>query len=174
MSPLSPVRVWDGATRLFHWLLLALLGFSWWSAESGMMDWHRWSGSAVLGLMIFRLIWGFIGGSTARFGTFLTSPVRVLAYLRSDSGAPRTPGHHPLGGYSVLAMFLLLTVQVGTGLFAVDIDGLESGPLSHLVSFDQGREAAGIHELSFTLLRSVSLVADSNTSSPKVHCDCRS
>jgi cytochrome b len=155
MSALAPVRVWDGATRLFHWLLLALVCFSWGSAEYGKMDWHRLSGSLLLGLLAFRLIWGFIGGSTARFGNFLASPMRVLAYLRGDSGTARKPGHNPVGGYSVLAMLLLLAVQIGTGLFAVDIDGLESGPLSHLVSFDQGREASGIHELSFTLLQIV-------------------
>jgi cytochrome b len=155
MSPVKPVRVWDGATRLFHWLLLALVGFSWASAEFDKMDWHRISGSILLGLILFRLIWGFIGGSTARFGTFLRSPMRVLAYLRSDGQGPRAPGHNPVGGYSVLAMLLLLMVQIGTGLFAVDIDGLESGPLSYLVSFDQGRTAAGIHEISFTLLQIV-------------------
>ena len=153
MSPVKPVRVWDGATRLFHWLLLALVCFSWGSAEYGKMDWHRMSGSVLLGLIIFRLIWGFIGGSTARFANFLRAPAHVLAYLRSDGNAPRAPGHNPIGGYSVLAMLLLLMAQIGTGLFAVDIDGLESGPLSYLVSFDQGRTAAGIHALSFTLLQ---------------------
>ena len=155
MSPVKPVRVWDGATRLFHWLLLALVCFSWGSAEYGKMDLHRQSGSILLGLVIFRLLWGFIGGSTARFGNFLRSPLNVLAYLRSDGNAPRAPGHNPIGGYSVLAMLLLLMAQIGTGLFAVDIDGLESGPLSYLVSFDQGRTAAGIHDLSFTLLQIV-------------------
>jgi cytochrome b len=155
MSAGAPVRVWDGATRLFHWLLLALVCFSWGSAEYGKMDLHRLSGSLLLGLLAFRLIWGFIGGSTARFGNFLVSPMRVIAYMRGDGGTADKPGHNPIGGYSVLAMLLLLAVQIGTGLFAVDIDGLESGPLSHLVSFDQGREASGIHDLSFTLLQVV-------------------
>ena len=155
MSLDTPVRVWDGPTRLFHWLLLGLVCFSWGSAEYGKMDMHRISGSIVLGMIIFRVIWGFIGGSTARFGNFLRSPGRVLAYLRSDNGGARTAGHNPIGGYSVLAMLLLLAVQVGTGLFAVYIAGLESGPLSYLVSFDQGRTAAEIHELSFTLLQIV-------------------
>lgn len=153
MIPATPVRVWDGATRLFHWMLLALVCFSWGSAEYGKMDLHRLSGSILLGLIIFRLIWGFIGGSTARFGNFLRSPARVLAYLRSDGHGPRTPGHNPIGGYSALAMLLLLTVQIVTGLFAGDIDGLESGPLSYLVNFDQTRQASAIHDLSFTLLQ---------------------
>ena len=153
MKATKPVRVWDAPTRLFHWLLVALMGFSWWSAETGAMDWHRLSGALLLGLLAFRLIWGFAGGSTARFGNFLRSPLKLLAYLRSDSQAPRTPGHNPLGGYSVAAMLLLLTVVIGTGLFAVDVDGIESGQLSHLVGFDGGRLAAEIHEIGFTLLQ---------------------
>ena len=153
MIATTPARVWDAPTRLFHWLLAGLLGLAWWSAENGEMGWHRLSGAVLLGLLVFRLIWGFIGGSTARFGNFLRSPAGVLAYLRPGSPEQATPGHNPAGGYSVVIMLLLLAVQVATGLFAVDIDGLESGPLSHLVSFDQGRGAAAIHRLSFTLLQ---------------------
>lgn len=153
MSLASPVRVWDVPTRLFHWLIVGLIGFSWGAAEYGKMDLHRLSGSVLLGLVAFRLIWGFIGGSTARFGSILSSPASAIAYLRSDNSGSRAPGHNPVGGYSVLAMLLLLMLQIGTGLFSVDIDGLESGPLSYLVSFDQGRTAAEIHGLSFTLLQ---------------------
>lgn len=155
MSETAAIRVWDLPTRLFHWLLVVLFGFSWWSAETGAMDWHRLSGSALLGLIAFRIIWGFVGGSTARFGGFLRSPAKVLAYLRSEKPAQASAGHNPVGGYSVAIMLLLLSAQVGTGLFAVDVDGLESGQLSHLVSFDQGRVAAEIHEISFTLLQVV-------------------
>jgi cytochrome b len=154
----SPIRVWDIPTRLFHWLLVILIGFSWGAAEYGKMDLHRLSGSVLLGLVAFRLVWGVIGSNTARFGSFLRSPAAVFAYLRSDSSARRPghkPGHNPVGGYSVLAMLLLLLLQIGTGLFSVDIDGLESGPLSYLVSFDQGRAAAEMHELSFTVLQIV-------------------
>ena len=153
MKATHAIEVWDGPTRLFHWLLVALLGFSWWSAETGQMEWHRLSGIVLLGLLLFRLIWGFIGGSTARFASFVRSPRGVMTYLRADPAAPRTTGHNPLGGYSVLAMLLLLTAQIGTGMFAVDIDGRESGQLSYLVTFGQGRAAAEIHLLVFTLLQ---------------------
>jgi cytochrome b len=151
----TAVRVWDLPTRLFHWSIVALLCFSWWSAEARLMDWHRLSGITVLTLVVFRLAWGFIGGSTARFSQFVRSPGRVIAYLRPGTTASRMPGHNPLGGYSVVLMLLLLSTQVATGLFAVDVDGIESGPLSFLVSFDQGRVASGIHEISFTLLQVV-------------------
>lgn len=150
MTNTSPVRVWDMPTRLFHWTIVISLGLSWWTAENDAMDWHRTFGLVALGLILFRLIWGFIGGSTARFSSFLRSPASILAYLHSNG--PRRAGHNPLGAYSVIAMILLIMVQVGTGLFAVDVDGIESGYLSHLLAFDQGRLAAEIHEISFNLL----------------------
>lgn len=146
------MKVWDLPTRLFHWLIVLLVGFSWWSAETGNMDWHYRSGLTALVLLVFRLLWGFIGGSTARFSQFLRSPGAVITYLREPAG-PLRGGHNPLGAYSVIAMLLALAAQIGTGLFAVDIDGIESGPLSYMVSFDQGRAAADVHEISFTVLQ---------------------
>lgn len=142
--------VWDGPTRLFHWSLVALIAFSWWSADARHMDWHRYSGYAVLGLLGFRLLWGVIGGSTARFATFVRSPAAVLGYLRGVE--PSRHGHNPLGALSVLAMLVLLVAQVALGLFAVDIDGFESGPLSDLVSFEAGRWAAAWHHRVFNAL----------------------
>lgn len=147
------MKVWDLPTRLFHWLVVLLIAFSWWSAETGHMDWHYRSGIAALILLIFRLLWGLIGSTTARFSNFLRSPASVLAYLRRPKESAHAPGHNPLGGYSVIGMLLALAIQVGTGLLAVDVDGIESGPLSYLVSFDQGRVASDVHHLSFTALQ---------------------
>jgi cytochrome b len=142
--------VWDLPTRLFHWLLVGLIGFSWWSAETRRMDWHQLSGLAVCGLLAFRVLWGFLGASTARFSQFVRGPRAVWAYLRGRT--PSTIGHNPLGGWSVIALLLALGAQVVSGLFAVDIDGIESGPLSYHVDFEQGRLAAQIHATSFNLL----------------------
>jgi cytochrome b len=147
------VKVWDLPIRLFHWLIVALIAFSWWSGETGRMDWHYRSGLAALVLLIFRLLWGVIGSSTARFSHFVKPPAGVVGYLRRPAGSPHLAGHNPIGGYSVIAMLLALTVQIGTGLFAVDVDGLESGPLSPLVTFRQGRTAADLHETSFAVLQ---------------------
>lgn len=147
--------VWDWPTRIFHWLLVLLLGFSWWSAENHQLEWHRWSGMAILTLVVFRLLWGLFGTSTARFGEFVKGPGAVWSYLRARSQLPVSIGHNPLGGWSVIVMLVLLVVQVTSGLFSVDVDGIESGPLSHLVDFDQGRTAAEIHEISFNLLLAV-------------------
>ncbi len=76
-------RVWDAPVRLFHWLLVGLLGFSWWSGEQHEMEWHRWSGYAILALLVFRIYWGFFGGRTARFTQFVRGPAAAFAYLRT-------------------------------------------------------------------------------------------
>ena len=141
------VRVWDIPTRLFHWAIVLLIPFSWWSAKFDHLPWHRLSGYAILGLLTFRLIWGFAGASTARFGRFLAGPRRVLAYLRGEGGA--SIGHNPLGGWSVFAMLAVLAAQVGLGLFSVDEDSLEPGPLADFVSFDTGRAIAHLHHQLF-------------------------
>jgi cytochrome b len=145
--------VWDLPIRICHWTIVLLVAFSWWSAENHEMEWHYRSGLALCALVIFRIAWGFFGTSSARFADFVKGPGAVLAYLR-PRGLPIVPrlGHNPLGGWSVVLLIGLLALQVTTGLFAVDIDGLESGPLSYLVDFDQGRTAAEIHEVSFNLL----------------------
>jgi cytochrome b len=150
----SRVRVWDLPTRLFHWLIVALFAFSWWTAEYDHLDWHMWSGYGILTLVLFRIAWGFVGSATARFDNFLRGPRAFLAYGRHlfDRSAPATPGHNPMGGWSVLALLLLLLTQTVLGLFAIDVDGLESGPLNYLVSFDTGRAASHLHSLVFNLL----------------------
>lgn len=122
------------------------------------MDWHRYSGYTMLGLLVFRIYWGLAGSSTARFARFVGSPRAVLEQLRlRRDQRTRLVGHTPLGSWSVVAMLLSIATQVTLGLFATDIDGLESGPLSHLVSFDVGRAFAEAHELSFDVL--IALVA---------------
>ncbi len=144
------VRIWDLPTRVVHWLVVLCFGISWWTGETGRLEWHRWSGYALLGLMIFRIYWGFFGSSTARFRQFLRGPSTIVSYLRGNWSAQ--PGHNPLGALSVAAMLILLVAQIGFGLFAVDVDGIESGPLSLYVSFDTGRAAAEWHEAVFNVL----------------------
>ena len=151
IDPGSKQRVWDLPTRLFHWLLVALIAFSWWSAENGEIDWHIWSGIAVLTLLVFRLLWGFFGSSTARFASFVRGPAAVRDYLRSPDGW-RSPGHTPLGGLSVLALLGLTAIQVGLGLISVDEDGLNEGPLATFVSIDTADAAREVHEAMFNLL----------------------
>ena len=135
--------VWDLPIRLYHWLLAVLIAFSWWSVKNHHTDWHIWSGIAVLTLLIFRLLWGFVGSSTARFVNFIRGPRAVLGYFR---GSWKGIGHNPLGALSVLALLGATAVQVGLGLIAEDEDGIYAGPLSRLVSIDTSDWARELHE----------------------------
>jgi cytochrome b len=146
--------VWDGPTRLFHWVLAGLFLFSWWTAEEHLMDWHRASGLTILGLVVFRLYWGFVGPETARFARFMKGPRAVLGYASSLFGPTHKLafGHNPLGALSVAAILLALVVQVSLGLFAMDTDGIESGPLARFVSYDFAEAAGDLHEDAFNVL----------------------
>ena len=143
------IAIWDLPIRLFHWLLVILIGFSWWTAEYHYDDLHIWSGIAVLSLLIFRILWGIFGSSTARFASFVRGPKAVLGYLQ---GAWRGIGHNPLGALSVVALLVMVGVQVGLGLFASDEDGIMQGPLARLVSIDTGDWAREWHEELFNVL----------------------
>jgi cytochrome b len=147
----NKLAVWDLPTRLFHWVLVGLIGFSWWTGEQGVNDLHFYSGYAVLTLLIFRLLWGIFGSSTARFSSFVRGPRAVADYLGRMKNWPGV-GHTPLGALSVLALLAVLFLQVGTGLIQTDDDGLVEGPLAPLVSYDVAEAAHDLHEVSFNLL----------------------
>ena len=149
----ASVRVWDLPTRLFHWAIVLIIPAMWATHKLERMDLHILLGQVMLGLVLFRLIWGVIGSSTARFAGFVRGPAAVLRYLRDWPGPAF--GHNPLGGWSVVIMLMLLAVQVGLGLFVTDEDGLNSGPLSHLVSYDSARILAERHETVFKILLGV-------------------
>lgn len=149
-EPSVRVAVWDRAVRIVHWLLAALIGLAWWTAEEEMLDWHERIGMAILGLLVFRLVWGFVGSSTARFAGFVRGPAAILDYLRGRSGF--VLGHNPLGALSVLALLTLVGAEVGLGLFASDEDGFLSGPLAAFVSEDMAETLTGLHEDLFDWL----------------------
>ena len=150
-EPQQRVLVWDAPTRIAHWSLVLLIAFAWWSAEvAHRLDWHRWSGYWVIGVLVFRLAWGVFGAETARFAQFVRGPGAIADYLRGKS--PPRLSHNPIGALSVVAMLALILAQACLGLFAVDIDGVESGPLSDRVSFDLGRTLAEWHDRAFNLL----------------------
>ena len=144
------VRIWDAPTRLFHWLLVVLVALLWWSAEEEKLDLHLTLGLVILGLLVFRLLWGLFGSSTARFANFVRGPRAMLAYLSGRAGF--VLGHNPLGALSVVALLGLVSVVVGLGLFAGDEDGLYSGPLAHLIDPDLSEELTDLHEDSFNVL----------------------
>jgi len=144
-------RVWDLPTRLFHWALVVLIGLAWWTAETGRNSLHLWLGYGVLFLLLFRILWGFLGSSTSRFSAFVRGPRAVAEYIRNRFRWPLA-GHAPLGALSVIALLALLLVEVGTGLFAADEDGFFSGPLAYLVSIGASDRITGWHEELFDWL----------------------
>ena len=119
------VRIWDLPTRLFHWLLAAcVIGLVVTAKVGGeAMNWHLRLGYAVFGLLVFRLLWGLVGGHWSRFASFVPTPGRLARYLGGRASAADTAGHNPLGALSVLAMLAVLGLQVATGLMA---DGLST------------------------------------------------
>ena len=150
------IKVWDLPVRLFHWSIVALIAAAWVTQEFNLMDWHVWCGYAILTLLLFRVIWGFVGSDTARFSQFLKSPIaalRHLAHLRRRE-EDREIGHNAAGGWMVLVMLALLGVQAGTGLFSND-DGNTEGPLMHLVDKEQSDWLSKIHALNFNLILAV-------------------
>lgn len=147
----AKVRVWDIWTRLFHWSLAGLIGFAWWSVETHHLDWHKVAGSLIAGLLVFRLWWGVFGGSTARFADFVKGPGGIFGYLGGKK--PGTLGHNPLGALSVLALLLACAAVVVFGLFASDTDGLDYGPLSSLISYDQSVLASKLHCYAFDAVK---------------------
>ncbi len=129
------VSVWDLPTRLFHWALVVCIVGLVTTAQIGgnAMEWHFRFGYSVLTLLLFRLLWGFVGGHWSRFSTFLYSPASLLRYLRGHEVDGQPLGHSPMGALSVFAILGLLLLQVGTGLFSDD-EIAAVGPLSKLAS----------------------------------------
>ena len=144
-----PLPVWDLPVRVFHWSLAVLVVAAVTSVSLGAMEVHECCGLSILVLVAARIVWGFMGGTHARFTSFVRGPRAVLEYLRG----PREPGegHNPAGGWSVLAMLALLLVQAGSGLFNED-DVAFSGPLAHLVGSKLRGVIGELHEMNFLLL----------------------
>jgi len=153
---MRPMKVWDLPMRLFHWAIVLLILAAWVTQYVNRMDLHMLVGYSILTLLLFRIVWGFIGSDTARFTRFLRSPVaalRHLAHLRRRE-ADREIGHNAAGGWMVLVMLALIGIQTGTGLFSND-DGDTEGPLMHLVSKDQSDWLSHIHYLNFKAIEAV-------------------
>jgi len=152
MTVAQPARIklWDLPTRIFHWLLVVLVAGAVVTGKIGgnAIVWHGRIGLAILALLAFRLVWGFVGPTPARFASFFPTPAAVAAYLR---GRWHGIGHNPLGALSVFAMLAFLCVQVGTGLFAND-DIAFRGPLFELVSKESSDTLVGYHRLSINVL----------------------
>jgi cytochrome b len=145
------VRVWDLPVRLFHWTLVVLLVTSYFSGRAGG-DWmklHFWSGYTILTLLLFRIAWGFVGSTTARFSHFLAGPAAAVDHLRklASRGRPREVGHNPLGGAMVVVLIFAVLLQATAGLFSADTDlGTVNGPLAPLIADKWVDKATAFHK----------------------------
>lgn len=142
------VKIWDLPTRLFHWLLVVLFSASVLTVQFDELVWHERSGIAILVLVTARIIWAFIGSETSRFSHFIKGPRSIIRYLSGiwrDRGNA-VIGHNPVGGWVVVAFFVLLLLQAGTGLFANDEIFFE-GPLAKHASREMSDTLTSVHHL---------------------------
>ena len=114
-------KIWDLPIRLYHWLqaiivsALLITGL----ADMGDSEWHYNLGFALLSLLLWRVIWGFVGSETARFAIFIPTKTRLLSYLRGHHVA--YVGHNPAGALMVIGLLLLLAIQLTTGLIGAGV-----------------------------------------------------
>jgi cytochrome b len=147
--------VWDLPLRIFHWLLVVCMASSWITAELGIewMQYHIYLGEFTLGLVLFRIIWGFVGPRHARFSSFLTGPSGIWRYAKALAAGTmiQTVGHNPLGGIMVIIMLVLVAFQAATGLFATD-DIVWTGPYNAAVSEATADKLTSLHHLNFNII----------------------
>ena len=151
MSTSTHIKLWDLPTRLFHWLLAIGIAAAWGTGELGgiWMIWHTRIGLFILGLISFRICWGFVGSTYARFSTFVHGPSQIIAYLR---GQWHGLGHNPLGALSVIGLLVLVLLQSLSGLFAYNDDLGIGGPLYPLLSSSFSAISTKIHNQIFNVL----------------------
>ncbi len=149
----SKILVWDIPTRLCHWLLVASLFYAWFSVDIlEDMEQHFLAGYSALTLLLFRLIWGFIGTDYARFSSFLFSTKDIIAYSKTLTEKDSKPflGHNPLGGLSVLVMLFVIGLQTLSGLF--NNDDYFFGALNYLATDTLEKYFHLIHQWNFDLI----------------------
>ncbi|MEM1142671.1 MAG: cytochrome b/b6 domain-containing protein [Pseudomonadota bacterium] len=142
--------LWDRPVRYIHWLILVLLPVCWFTAEFGYLEYHQWAGYAILIAVLTRMAWGIIGSPQARFSDFLRGPGAVLGYLRGTQKA-RTPGHNPAGGWSAIALWLLLLIQALSGTVNTD-DIVFTGPFHYVFESETTEKISALHDWVFNVL----------------------
>src|SRR6202020_329673 len=147
------VLVWDIPIRVVHWLIVVLVAAAYATWRLNWMVWHGWVGDALLTLLLFRLLWGFFGGDTARFSRFLTSPRLAFRHLKYAfrREPDRQVGHNPAGGWMVLLLLALLLVETLTGLYVAN-DIADEGPLTEVVPAWAANAIASSHAILWDAL----------------------
>ena len=129
------IKVWDIAIRVFHWTLVGCYALAFISSEN-IPKLHVFFGYSVLFLVLFRILYGFVGSKYARFSDFLYRPTQITDYLKGLLiGRPKHYiGHNPAGGFMIVILLLSLLSLTLTGLKAYGVKG--HGPLAkHEISF---------------------------------------
>jgi cytochrome b len=160
------VKAWDWPTRAFHWTLVFCVISAWASFRLAdrvgdpTLIWHRWNGYALLILIVFRLIWGFVGSSTSRFAAFVTWPWTAARYafdmLRGSKRA--FLGHNPLGAWMILALLAAVATQGLLGLFSLEHNELVAGPLKRLIAHETSEKVTKWHVWFFNVILALAAV----------------
>lgn len=152
---MKTISVWDIPVRLFHWSLATSILMSFITAQIGgnAMEWHKRIGYFVIGLIIFRVVWGFVGSYHARFKNFVYAPATVINYAKNlfKKDSAHYVGHNPMGGLSVVALIASVGLQTVTGLFSND-DILLEGPYASMVSKAFSDQMTRLHQLNSDLI----------------------
>jgi len=147
--------IWDFPLRIFHWGLVVVISGLWYTSEQEgeMTELHMQFGYCAIGLICFRILWGFIGTKHALFSQFLPKPAQIKNYLTPAEQINKTryPGHNPLGSLMVLLMLFLVLVQAITGLFITD-DIFSSGPYNGVLPKSLEDIMATIHHYGFDII----------------------
>ena len=156
------VRAWDLPTRLFHWTLVFCIVSAWVSFEYAgklgdpTLKWHRWNGMAILVLLVFRILWGFVGGTTSRFSSFIRWPWTAIGYLKDTfSGRARHfLGHNPAGSWMIIALICVVMAQGVLGLFTLEHNDLTAGPLQRLILNEEAltKQIQKLHSYGFNVI----------------------
>lgn len=127
--------IWDPYLRIFKWSFASLFVVAYVSAGENDAV-HFFAGFTLAGLVLFRLVWGFVGSPYARWSNFLRGPTEVLRYLQQI--LRRQPrhfwGHNPAGGWMILLLLLLVAATVFTGMSMLAVDDI--GPLAQTFASD--------------------------------------
>jgi cytochrome b len=159
MAAHEKVKVWDIGVRVFHWALVICIVGAFVTIKTNQTTLHSYFGYTILTLILFRLIWGFAGGTHARFTSFIAGPSRVIAYLKTTfkRDSEHAVGHNPIGGLSVIAMILAIGFQAASGLFIND-DITFEGPLFAWVGKELSDKLTGWHKLNEKIIMALVLV----------------
>jgi cytochrome b len=135
MSVNNQVRICDPLIRIFHWTLVTAFFIAYFTDDDDFLLPHVWAGYAVIGLLVFRLLWGFIGTAHARFSDFICAPSTAVTFVRDTvkGKAKRYLGHNPAGGWMIIIMLTVLTLLSVTGLLLYGADE-HAGPAAGIVA----------------------------------------